>query len=99
MLNLISIALGLIGWAIPIAAMGMAAAPRRWPLTPILSFTACGSALVVQFFEILRRVNKEDWSALIDVTPTLAKVTVALLGITVIMNLLSWGIRAKMTQK
>lgn len=98
MLNLMSLMLGLIGWIIPIV---MLAPPlvKRCGWFPIPSFTACAAALVVQFFEIERRVNHSDWSALMDIVPSLAKVAAALLVITLILNVLVWAVRGMLERE
>lgn len=83
MLNLISFLLGLCAWALGAAAI---AKKGSCPLS-FGSFTLCGVALMLQFFEIRRRVALCDWSALMDTADALAMAAAVLLTVTTALNL------------
>lgn len=83
MLNLLSLLLGLLAWAVGIAAIVQKGRP--WGV--FVSMGLCGAALAVQFFEIARLVAIEDFSALLDISDTLAKVAAFLLVTTMVLNL------------
>lgn len=85
MLNLISFLLGLCAWALGAAAI---VKKGSCPLS-FGSFTLCGGALALQFFEIRRRIALSDWSALMDTADALATAAAILLAVTVALNLIA----------
>ena len=63
MLNIISLVLGIGAWAV--TAIGVAK-PACSQKSTILSFALCAFSLVVELFEISRRVNLGDYAAIED---------------------------------
>ena len=82
MLNLASLFLGLAAWG-----LGFGAAAKKSHVLSTFSFSACSLSLVLEFFEIRRRVAGEDWSALMDIVPSLSVAAAVLLVVTVLLNL------------
>lgn len=83
--NLLSILLGLLAWALGITAI----VKKGCPWCIFTSMTLCGASLVSQFYEIDRRVQLHDWSALLDTSDTLAPVARFLLITTAFLNLIA----------
>lgn len=90
--NLGSLLLGLTAWGLGLAAWAMSllrlgGRGRSWgEVLSLGSFSACAAALCLQFFEICRRVELHDFSALMDTSEALAKVAVVLVVITLLLN-------------
>lgn len=84
MLNLLSLLLGLFAWG-----LGLAALVRRSRGLSLCSCTCCALALLVQLFEIRRRVAAADWAALLDTVPALTTAASVLLAVTVFLNALT----------
>lgn len=87
MLNQASLLLGLSAWVLGLTALAKRGSSRL----SAGSFTLCGLALVVQFFEIGRRVAAWDWAALMDTLPTLTLAASVLLAVTALLNFLALG--------
>ncbi len=87
-LNLGSLALGLLAWAL--AAVNLLrrgnAGSRNRVLFSAASLSACAASLCLQIFSIERLVKSEDWSALMDTAPAVARAAAWLLVGTVILN-------------
>ena len=81
--NLSSLALGLTAWIIGFCLI-FARMHRPWLM--LLSFTCAGTSLVLQFFEVRHRIQINDLSAILDIYPTMAWVTLILLTETVALN-------------
>lgn len=90
MLNLASIVLGLVGWAIPIIQVGRLVKGKRGfgRYTYIFSMGACCLAIWFQICYDEHLVNIEDWSALMDTIGAVRLVSVFLLAVTLLINLL-----------
>ena len=84
-LNLGSLALGLISWALPVIAL-VGRRAKDWPLFSIVSVGACAMALCMQIFYTDHLVRIEDWSALMDTSQAVARVSAILLGVTLVLN-------------
>lgn len=82
MLNLLSLTMGLVSWALGLGAI----LRKRFGLCSFLSLSFAGGALAAQFFEINRRVRLEDWSALLDTSDALAEAALILLSVTAVLN-------------
>lgn len=85
MLNLLSLLLGLSAWALGLGALmrkGGCAGSRS-------SLICCALALLVQLFEIRRRVEAADWAALMDTVPALTTAASVLVIVTVLLNALA----------
>jgi len=87
-LNLGSLALGLLAWAL--AAVNFRrrdkAGKRNLVLFTAASLSACAASLCLQIFSIEFLVKSGDWSALLDTVPEITRAAAWLLGVTVISN-------------
>ncbi|WP_102275304.1 hypothetical protein [Cytobacillus massiliigabonensis] len=88
MLNLGSLVLGLLAWILPIINLTRYKKDnqRNWSALSILSISACAISLCFQVFYANHLVIIEDWSALMDISGTMAFVSAFLLIVTVILN-------------
>lgn len=82
--NIGSLILGLAAWLIPLATIKI-----RSPWVPFVSFGCCGVSLVLQFYEIGRRVNAGDFSGIEDTIGAVIFSGVVLLCVTFLLNLLA----------
>lgn len=90
MLNLGSIILGLVGWAIPVLQLRCMVRGKNGMgrCTHILSMGACGLAIWLQICYDEHLVNIGDWSALMDTIAAVRMISIFLLVSTVLVNLL-----------
>ncbi len=87
-LNIGSLILGLIAWGMPIRDM-MQYKNRNFKRTgtfSIVSLSACATSLCMQIFYTDHLVKIEDWTALMDTSYAVARVSFILLIITLILN-------------
>ncbi|NBI65357.1 hypothetical protein D1646_00745 [Pseudoflavonifractor sp. 60] len=94
MMNLCSVALGLIGWTIPVVQLALCVCQKRGlgRLASVLSLGACGVAIWFQICYDEHLVNIGDWSALMDTIKAVRVVSLFLLITTVLLNLaLVWA--------
>ena len=93
MLNLGSLILGACAWV-----FGGLAIAARDPLTShrdtFVSFSLCAVSVLLQIFEIGRRVSGGDFSAVEDTIRAVQTAAVALVSVTVILGLIA-SIKAK----
>lgn len=92
-LNLGSVALGLIGWIIPAVQLGLCLAHKRGlgRFAPVLSMGACCLAVWLQICYNEHLVDIGDWSALMDTVQAVRMVSLFLLVTTALLNLvLAW---------
>ena len=81
--TLLSLGLGLLAWF-----LGALAVWKRCSIGCVVgSFTACGGALVAQFYEIQWRVEINDYAAICDTIRATCLAAVVLLAVTVGLNL------------
>ena len=87
-LNLGSLVFGLIAWILPgINLMQYKKANHRnMVVFSIASVSTCAIALCMQIYVTRLLVTREDWSALMDISPALVLVATTLLGVTLILN-------------
>ena len=88
-LNLGSVALGLIGWAIPVIQLCFRGKRRLGSCAHVLSMGACGLAIWFQICYNEHLVNIEDWCALADTIDAVRKVSLFLLVTTLLINLVA----------
>jgi len=92
-LNLGSLALGLLAWAL--AAVNLLrcheAGKRNGVFFSAASLSACAASLCLQIFSIEHLVKSGDWSALLDTVPAVARAAALLLAVTVILNAITLG--------
>ena len=84
MFNIGSLILGLAAWLLPVLAIGKR---DRFSLCCLGSFGCCILSLLLQLFEVTRRVNLEDWSALMDTMHAVVLAAVIMVAVMVICNL------------
>ncbi len=91
LLNVGSLLLGLIAWALPVANLcrEKKAGNHSWVVLTMVSFIACAVSIIFQVFYSLHLVNIEDWSALMDTQGAVAKISVLLLTVTIILNVMT----------
>lgn len=95
----LSFLLGLIAWIVPLA--GMLYSRNNIPILSTISFGACTLSLTFPFYNIKYWVSRNDWSALMDVVPTLVSVVTILVIVTIVLNialLLKYFLRNKTRQ-
>lgn len=88
LLNLGSLALGLIAWILPVISLMRYVRHdhRNWVILTFMSFSACAISLVFQIFYNYLLVKIEDWSALMDTMGGVAFASAVLLIVTIILN-------------
>ncbi|MFD1737141.1 hypothetical protein ACFSCX_11315 [Bacillus salitolerans] len=88
LLNLGSLALGLIAWILPVVNLlhDKKQDHRYWGTLSIISMSACAMSLCFQIFYNYHLVKIEDWSALMDTTGAVAFVAAILLIVTILLN-------------
>lgn len=90
MLNILSLITGLCAWLFACFANAAAKAASSHK-NALVSFSLCTVSLVCQFFEIARRVRLGDFAAIEDMIRTVLIASVALVVVTVILNLVAFG--------
>ncbi len=90
-LNLGSILLGLIAWILPVINLMQRnrGNPETMVVLSVASVSACSLSLCLQIFYTSHLVQKEDWSALMDISPTVVVVASILLAGTLILNVIA----------
>lgn len=90
-LNVGSLALGLIAWILPITSIIRNDKNKDKSLIVIstLSISACAVSLYFQICYNHHLVEIEDWSALMDTTSSLVKVSRVLLIVTIVLNIIN----------
>ena len=86
MYNVGSLALGLAAWLIPLFAIGKS---DRFALCCIGSLSCCSVSLLLQLLEIKRRVDRSDWSALLDTSDAVILAAVVLICGVIVTNLVA----------
>ena len=88
MLNIVSLILGLCAWIFAGLAIGATKASIVHRNT-ITSFSSCTISLLLQLFEINRRVLRSDLAAIEDTIRAVLIASLVLVSITVILNLIA----------
>ncbi|MEA5083001.1 MAG: hypothetical protein VB018_02480 [Lachnospiraceae bacterium] len=88
-LNLGSLILGIISWIPPSIAIKQYSNENseKHRKFCIISFSSCLASMYLQFFEINRLVQIQDWASLMDITGTLRWIAVMLAVITILLNI------------
>ncbi|PKR76711.1 hypothetical protein CEY16_12900 [Halalkalibacillus sediminis] len=91
LLNVGSLLLGLVAWLLPIVNLLTHEKHnhKRWVTLSIMSFSACAIALCFQIFYSYHLVKIEDWSALMDITGSVAFAATVLLVVTILLNVMT----------
>ena len=100
-LNLGSLLFGLIAWILPGITLMQhnKADTRNLVVFSIASVSACAIALCMQIFSLNNLVTKEDWSALMDISPTLVLVASILLVVTLVLNAITLRVYFRKTSE
>ncbi len=87
-LNLGSLVLGLVAWILPVINLMQhnKTDNRSWVIFSIASVSACAISLCLQIFYTAYLVKIEDWSALMDISPSVGLIATILLAVTLILN-------------
>ncbi|MED1863714.1 hypothetical protein P4V41_09655 [Fictibacillus nanhaiensis] len=88
LLNVGSLVLGLIAWILPVVNL-LRKKNKNWMMLSTISISACAISLCFQIFYTYHKVLVEDWSALMDTMYATAFASVALLIITIVLNVIS----------
>ena len=90
-LNLGSLVLGLIAWVLPIISLAKQNKDnnKSWVLLSILSISACVISLCFQIIYNDYLVRKEDWSALMDTSKGVVRLSVLLAVVTIVLNVIT----------
>lgn len=88
MLNAGSLILGVGAWFFAVLAIRAAKAPASYKNT-FASFGLCVTSLMFQFFEVNKRVRLGDYSAIEDTMGAVLVGSVALVSVTMILNLVA----------
>jgi cytochrome c oxidase subunit 4 len=93
-LNLGSLVLGLIAWILPVITLMQhnKADPRNLVVFSVASVSACAISLLMQIVSTSHLVKIEDWSALMDISPSLVLVASILLVVTLILNAITLAV-------
>ncbi|WP_313756665.1 hypothetical protein [Tissierella sp.] len=88
LLNVGSLALGLIAWILPIISLVKSEKRNHdnWAILSVISISACAISLCFQIFYNNHLVKIADWSALMDTTGAVTFVSAVLLTVTIILN-------------
>ena len=87
MLNIISLVLGIGAWGVAAAAISK---PAKSHISTVLSFALCAISLVVELFEISRRVNLGDYAAIEDTIRAVIIASIVLVVVTIILNIVAY---------
>lgn len=96
MLLMLSLALGLIAWVIPLLTVTGRQFPwlrSRSAALIIASFSACAIALVVTLFDLRHWIALGDWPAIDDVYSSMPWVGVILVAVTIVLNIIAHATR------
>lgn len=99
-LNLGSIMLGLIAWILPIINLIRPNKDKNknWALLSMASISACVIALWLQILYNNHLVNIEDWSAIMDISEGIIRVSFILAVITIVLNIITVIVYHKKTR-
>lgn len=88
LLNVASLALGLIAWILPVVNLMRHDKEnnRHWAAFSIISLGACAVSLYFQIYYNYHLVKIEDWSALMDTTGAVVFASTVLLVVTILLN-------------
>ncbi len=87
-LNVGSLVLGLMAWILPVASLAKhsKADPRKGAVFSMASLSACAVSLCLQIYYQNFLVRIEAWSALMDTSGAVAKVSTVLVVVTIALN-------------
>lgn len=88
MINLFSIILGIVAWFISFVNLFRYKKQKnkKWVAFSIISFSACAIAICLQIFYIYLLVNAGDLASVMDTVGTVAFVSSILVGVTILLN-------------
>lgn len=86
MLNIVSLILGVGAWVVAAVAISKPVYAHK---STVLSFALCAFSLVVELFEISRRVNLGDYAAIEDTIRAVIIASIVLVVVTIILNIIA----------
>jgi hypothetical protein len=88
LLNVGSLVLGLMAWILPVVNLAQYNKNdnRKRVIISIMSISACAISLCFQILYHYHLVKMEDWSALMDITGSVAFAAAFLLIVTILLN-------------
>jgi len=88
LLNVGSLVLGLVAWILPLVNIIRRDKDnnKSWPWLSIASLNACTVSLWFQIIYNDHLIKNEDWSALMDITEAVVRVSLILVVVTVVLN-------------
>ena len=89
LLNIGSLALGVLAWLLAIFAISSSKASCVHRNT-VLSYSCCAVSLMLQLFEVNNRANIGDYAAITDTARAVLMAAVALVSVTIILNAAAW---------
>ncbi|HOX36272.1 MAG TPA: hypothetical protein PLO06_11295 [Methanoregulaceae archaeon] len=98
-LNVGSLVFGLIAWILPAINLSYRtqAEYRNLVVLSVTSVSACAIALCLQVLSLNYLVRIGDWSALMDISPTVALVATLLLVVTLTLNAIALVVHFRKT--
>lgn len=92
-----ALVLGLLSWAIPMAAATERLGRHMGPRFPIWSMACCGGALYSELLCVRTRCAVGDWPGVADTIGAVCTAAGVLLAVTVLLNLLAAAVRGLKT--
>ena len=83
--NIASLGIGLVAWAMGICAVFSGKKQSRYQMA---SFICCCTSLLLQFYEIRRRMRIDDWVAVDDTINAICMAAGVLIAVTILLNLI-----------
>lgn len=92
-----SLFLGLAAWTLPIVNIMLTRRKKKWNWGTLatLSLSACAISMWFLYLYTNHKVNVEDWSAILDTTGAITRVTGVLLMGTLLLNLVTYFVYRK----
>lgn len=92
LLNLVSVLLALIGMILPVINIMLSRKnkERNWGALSTLSLSSTAISMWIPYVFINHKVEQEDWSALLDTTPSIVRVWGIVLLVTILLNTVTY---------
>lgn len=99
--NIASLILGLVAMTLPVINIMLSRKNknRNWGALSVLSLSFCSLSIWLLTIFINDNVSHEDWSALMDTTPSILKITGVLLFVTILLNAVTYFMNRKQGNK
>ena len=101
LLNIGSVLFGLVALVFPIINLMTENkdSNKNWIVFSGISMGACSIALCMQILYTNYLVNKQDWSAMMDLLSTVSSVSVSLFVATIVLNVITYFLYCKKESK